>query len=186
MAVELSYVLITPYSLTKSRTGGIIARLLSRTDLDLVGAQFLTFTKELVAQYSASLEKTVGASNPKFAKLLSDYVKENFSERENGKRERVMMLLFRGEDACKKLYEIAGSLSGKNRKDSQTGETIRDTYADLVADKDNPDKVRYFEPAVLTPPDFASAAERLKMFAGYRQKQNAENVVGVEGTSARW
>ena len=38
MTVELSFVLITPYSLMKSRTGGIIARLLSRTDLELVGA----------------------------------------------------------------------------------------------------------------------------------------------------
>ncbi len=182
MAVELSYVLITPYSLMKSRTGGIIARLLSRTDLDLIGAQVLTFTKELASQYAGSLERSVSPSNPKTAKLLSDYVKENFTEREDGKRERVMMLLFRGEDACKKLYEIVGSLSGKPRKDSPTGETIRDTYSDLVADKDNPDKVRYFEPAVLTPPDFASAVERLKMFADFtgKSKNIVENVVGVE------
>ncbi|MHB9138942.1 MAG: nucleoside-diphosphate kinase, partial [Victivallaceae bacterium] len=49
------------------------------------------------------------------------------------------------------------------------------------------DKVRYFEPAVLTPPDFASAAERLKMFAEFtaQSKNIAENVVGVEDGDER-
>ncbi len=35
-AEELSYVIVTPYSMRKSRTGGIISRLISRTGLDLV------------------------------------------------------------------------------------------------------------------------------------------------------
>ena len=39
MAIEISYVIITPYSLLKSRTGGIVARLMSRTDLEFIGAQ---------------------------------------------------------------------------------------------------------------------------------------------------
>ncbi len=39
MAEELSYVIVTPYSIRKSRTGGIIARLISRTGLDLVAAR---------------------------------------------------------------------------------------------------------------------------------------------------
>ena len=38
MAEELSYVIVTPYSIRKSRTGGILARLISRTGLDLVAA----------------------------------------------------------------------------------------------------------------------------------------------------
>ena len=44
MAIEISYVIITPYSLLKSRTGGIVARLMSRTDLEFIGAQVLAFT----------------------------------------------------------------------------------------------------------------------------------------------
>ena len=35
MADELAYVMITPYSLHKSRTGGIIGRLVSLAKLDL-------------------------------------------------------------------------------------------------------------------------------------------------------
>ena len=42
MAEELSYVLVTPYSIRKSRTGGIVARLISRTGLDLVAARMFS------------------------------------------------------------------------------------------------------------------------------------------------
>ena len=35
MAEELAYVLVNPYTLFKSRTGGVLARLMSRTALDL-------------------------------------------------------------------------------------------------------------------------------------------------------
>ena len=48
MAIEVSYIIITPYSLLKSRTGGIIARLMSRTDLEFIGAQVLAFTGDVI------------------------------------------------------------------------------------------------------------------------------------------
>ena len=58
-----------------------------------------------------------------------------------------MMLLFKGEDACRKLSDIAGALYPENRSmESVTGETIRDTYADFVLDAEG--KLVYFEPAV--------------------------------------
>jgi nucleoside diphosphate kinase len=178
MGIELSYMLITPYSLMKSRTGGILARLLSRTDLDFVGAQVLTFTKELAEKYADSLEHTV--PDKRCAKLLANYVRENFPELEDGKKERVMMLLFRGEDACTKLSAIAGRLSTPLTKDSVTGETIRDTYSDMVEDKEKPGSIRYFEPAVLTPPNMQSAMEKLQMFADYAAA--SPNIVdGVSG-----
>ena len=60
MAVELSYVLITPYSLKKSRTGGIIARLLSRTGLELVAARMIAPDKAFAEAYAESLKRRVG------------------------------------------------------------------------------------------------------------------------------
>lgn len=77
------------------------------------------------------------------------------------------MLLFRGEDACRKLTEITGRLSPYSPRCLSAGETLRDTYADLVEDKDNPSVVRYFEPAVLTPPNIYEAMVKLKMFADF-------------------
>ena len=151
MAVEVSYIIITPYSLQKSRTGGIIARLMSRTDLEFVGAQMLSFTREMAERYAASLKSAASPNSPQCAELLANYVLTNFPPREDGRKERALLLLFRGEDACRKLAEVTGRLSPHAARDIQAGETLRDTYADWVEDKDDPGIVRYFEPAVLTP-----------------------------------
>ena len=61
MALELTYVIITPYSLHKSRTGGILARLITRTGLELVGARMFAPSAELVNKYS---EVIVSADDP--------------------------------------------------------------------------------------------------------------------------
>lgn len=183
MAEELSYVIITPYSLMKSRTGGILARLLSRTDLELVGARILAPSAELAYKYAESLEKAV-THDGRAGRLLADYVRENFSPLPDGRRERILMLLFKGEDACRKLYAVTGGLSHRD-KDVLTGETIRDTYADLLINPDG--SVKYFEPAVLTPPDIASARDKLKLFLDFAQQESniVENTVGHEEGSQR-
>ena len=56
------------------------------------------------------------------------------------------MLLFRGDEAVRKVRSVVGNLS----PDRRGGETIRDTYSDLILDDDG--SVRYFEPAVLAAP----------------------------------
>ena len=45
---ELSYAIVTPYSMRKSRTGGIVARLISRTGLDVVAGRMFAPSAELV------------------------------------------------------------------------------------------------------------------------------------------
>jgi len=186
MSEELSYLFITPYTIMKSRTGGVIARLLSRTDIDLVAAQMLAPTKEFAKQYASSLEKTVGKRDDKAAQLLSNYVRNNFMPTQDGRRHRVMMLLFKGKNACRKLYSIAGHLHSQAIADEEvTGETVRDTYADLVIKRDG--EVKYFEPAVLTPPNHVSALDKLEMFAKFADSQTkiAENIVNKEDKSER-
>ena len=49
-----------------------------------------------------------------------------------------MMLLFRGEDAVRKVRSVVGIISA----DRRGGETIRDTYGDLILDEN--DQVRYY------------------------------------------
>ena len=56
MAVELAYALITPYSLLKSRTGGIISRLLS-TDLEPEAARMMAPSDEFVDRYKDLLAR---------------------------------------------------------------------------------------------------------------------------------
>ena len=181
MAIEVSYVIITPYTLLKSRTGGIVARLMSRTDLEFIGAQVLAFTPEFAQAYAGNLEEM--KKNTPFAntgKILAEYVKDNFVPREDGKVERSMILLFKGEDACAKLSSIVGRLTSHDDTIVDRGETLRDTYADFVEDKDNPGKLRYFEPAVLTPPDMNEAIPKLELFRKFAAESNniIDNSVG--------
>ena len=60
MAEELSYVIINPYTIYKSRTGGVLARLLTRTSLDLVGAQMFAPSQALIDEYAQMNPKVWG------------------------------------------------------------------------------------------------------------------------------
>lgn len=172
MKEELSYVLVTPYTISKSRTGGVISRLLSRVDLEFVGAQMFIPSKELAASYAKSLRDTITPEDEKAGKLLSDYVLNCFTPTET-RKPRVLMLLFRGEDACRKLSDITGAIHKENiGLESITGETIRDTYADIIMSKEDPDKVQYFEPAVLTPRKKKDADFNLKLFSDFLKNQS--------------
>ncbi len=162
MSQELAYVIITPYSLHKSRTGGILARLITRTGLDLVGARMFAPSEKLVKEYS---EAVVSANDPqdrRIQELIRDYILQNLSpDPKTGKRRRVMMLLFKGEDAVRKTRAVIGNISAHRRG----GETIRDTYGDLILDEN--DNVRYFEPAVLAAPNADEAKTKAKLWARY-------------------
>lgn len=173
MKNEMTYALITPYTIVKSRTGGVISRLLSRTDLDFCGAQIFAPDAELAERYAKSLGSRPAESETDrlIRDLLSEYVARAFAPSE-GRRHRVMMLLFHGEDAVSKVKAIVGTLHPEVQAvDSLTGETIRDTYADLIMSPEDPGKATYFEPAVLTPSDSAIADQHLRMFADFISKE---------------
>ena len=162
MPQQLAYVIVTPYSLYKSRTGGILSRLITRTGLDLVGLRMFAPSDELVKEYAETIVSAHDTQDRKVQELLKQYVQENLSpDPKTGRRRRVMMLLFKGDEAVRKVRSVVGNLS-PNR---QGGETIRDTYSDLIVGDDG--KVRYFEPAVLAAPTVEEAEHKLKMWARY-------------------
>ncbi len=172
MAEELSYILVTPYTIAKSRTGGVIARLLSRLDLELITARMFAPTREFAEQYAESIRNSNAYTRKSTADLLADYVLRNFSP--STRRHRVILLLFRGENATRKLSDIAGALYQENRSlESITGETIRDTYADLIMSEDDPPQVQYFEPAVLTPRNQTDAVRNMRIFADFIKDEPA-------------
>ncbi len=162
MSQQIAYVIVTPYSLHKSRTGGILARLISRTGLELAGARLFAPSEELVRKYS---EVIVSANDPqdrRIQELIRDYILKNLSpDPKTGRRRRVLMFLFRGEDAVRKVRSVVGNISAERTG----GETIRDTYGDLILDEH--DKVRYFEPAVLAAPNAEEVEVKLKLWASY-------------------
>jgi nucleoside diphosphate kinase len=84
------------------------------------------------------------------------------------------MMLFRGENATRKLSDVAGALYQENRSlESITGETIRDTYADLIMSEDDPPQVQYFEPAVLTPRNQEDAQRNMRLIADFIKDEPA-------------
>jgi len=162
MAEQLAYVIITPYSLYKSRTGGILSRLISRTGLDLAAARMFAPGPELTQKYADSIVSAHDTQDRKIQELLREYVLKNLApDPKTGRRRRVMVLLFRGEEAVRKIRAVVGNLSPERR----VGETIRDTYGDLIQEDDG--SVRYFEPAVLAAPSAEEAVGKLKLWARY-------------------
>ncbi|MDR2194310.1 MAG: nucleoside-diphosphate kinase [Treponema sp.] len=173
MQDSLSYVIVTPYTVAKSRTGGVLARLLSQLDLELVGAQMFAPDETFAKEYAATLRVQNAMSNT--VTLLADYVESRFIP-SGGRRHRTLLFLFKGQNPCEKLTKICGHIFPEHiGNESLTGETIRDTYADLIIDPNDPDKVSYFEPAVMTPRDQAWADSDLALFANYLDGK--ENIV---------
>ncbi|MEQ1858481.1 MAG: nucleoside-diphosphate kinase [Chthoniobacteraceae bacterium] len=162
MAEDLSYVLVTPHTLRKSRTGGILARLISRTGLDLVAARMFAPGKELVERYAAQI--VTDEDDPRHRatqELIRKYVLEKFMPPAQGSKPRVLLLVFKGEDAVAKIRGTVGHIVNERT----SGETIRDTYGDYTIDAH--ENVTYFEPAVLAPPDDACAERDLRLWAEY-------------------
>lgn len=177
MPQQLAYVIITPYSLHKSRTGGILSRLITRTGLDLVATRMFAPSTELVKQYSEAIISAQDPQDRRIQELIYNYILQNLSpDPKTGRRRRTMFLLFKGEDAVRKTRSVVGNISAERRG----GETIRDTYGDLILDENG--NVRYFEPAVLAAPVHEEAETKLKLWARFSDTDGGivENVINYQ------
>ncbi|HLX69570.1 MAG TPA: nucleoside-diphosphate kinase [Verrucomicrobiae bacterium] len=179
MSQQLAYVIITPYSLYKSRTGGILSRLITRTGLELAATRMFAPSEDLVKQYSQAIISKNDPQDRRVQELIHDYILQNLSpDPKTGRRRRVMVLLFKGEDAVRKTRSVIGNIG----PDRRGGETIRDTYGDLIIDENN--QVRYFEPAVLAPPTAEEAEAKLKLWTKHSDNDGGilENVIGYQSS----
>jgi len=177
MREELTYAAITPYSLLKSRTGGIIGRLLTLANVDLVAVRVYVPSDEFVRQYADSLRRA--DIEPPIKEALVNYVNDNFSRSNRfGISNRVVVLLFKGYNALVTLKRDAiGPISPTPK-----GDTIRGTYGDVVT---SDGKITYFEPAVLTARDPQMNRQQLEILARFAMPDGGvhENVIPYpEGT----
>ncbi|MCK5851235.1 MAG: nucleoside-diphosphate kinase, partial [Kiritimatiellae bacterium] len=177
MAIELAFVLINPYTIAKSRTGGVIARVIARTDLELVGARMFGPSVELAQEY-AGIIRNADQKDISTCGLIADYILENYSpDKETGASHRVMMLLFQGEDAIRKIWNVTGSATLSRG----SGETVRDTYGDYVLNTDR--KVQYFEPAILVAPTKKRAGITLRLWSSHSGRDGG--IIGNAGDVPR-
>ncbi|KPK78913.1 MAG: hypothetical protein AMJ81_14395, partial [Phycisphaerae bacterium SM23_33] len=157
---ELTYSLITPYSILKSRTGGIIGRLIAHAHLTLVAVRMMIFSDELLAAYVDNINPP--GTDAVLAEAWKRYITENLSRNNPwGFVPRCMLLLFSGPNACRHLKDdVIGSFT-----EYPVGDTIRGTYGDFIRGPDG--RIRHFEPAVITAPAPELGLEHLKLFARY-------------------
>src|ERR1700737_4347815 len=161
---ELSYAIVSPYSRPKSRTGGMIARLISRTGLDLVAARMFAPSKELTQRYAETIVTESDARHRATQELIRDYVLKNFTGEVNGQKPRILFLVFRGPDAVEKIHRTVGHIVHERT----SGETIRDTFGDYITDESC--KVSYFEPAVLSAFNAQEVEEDLKLWSEFSDR----------------
>ncbi len=160
MSEEIAYALITPHSLYKSRTGGIISRLLANAKLEFVGTRMFVFSDEFLDKYKKVL--CPPGMDPAIERAWHDYVDANLRQNNPyGLLPRCMVLLFRGPNAVRHLKDdVIGSFTER-----PVGDTIRGTYGDFI--RDNSGDIHYFEPAVITAPNAEQNREHLKLLADY-------------------
>ncbi len=162
MEKELAYVLINPYTIRKSRTGGVINRLLSWGRSNLVAVRMFNPSEQLVREYAQTLvfSHNQDEKEKKIIKEIEKYLYQNYlSKAKNGFSPRVMLLLFEGENTIEELKRVVGHISKISM-----GETIRGTYGDYIEDDR---EVKYFEPAVLIGTNKKGMGKELKIWAKY-------------------
>ncbi|MFH1037105.1 MAG: nucleoside-diphosphate kinase [PVC group bacterium] len=166
MAIELAAVWINPYTIKKSRTGGVIARLLSLGSGELMAARMFSPSRELVDLYCRIISRKGSEESMLVREQIRSYLLHNWVP-VKGRRDlpRVMMLLFKGEDVIRHLRR---DVVGHILRDSGSGETVRDTYGDYV--KNARGDITYFEPAVFIIPEAAEAEATLQLWARFSDR----------------
>ncbi len=180
---QLTYVLITPHAVRKGRTGGILARLLSQSGLELVGGRFFNPSEKLSEGLAATFSEQ---------ELTAHYLQNDLTQSEH----RALVLLLQGPDAISKVSAIAGD---DERMDGR-GQTLRDTYGDHFiieggceescedsceedcdescddescdeecCDEEDCSAIFYFEPGVIAPHTKHQAEEGLALLAQFSE-----------------
>ena len=172
MEQSLSYVLVTPYTVAKSRTGGVLSRLLSRISLELVGVQMIAMDQHIAQAYASVIKNRKKVEGFKISDLLSSYIEQSMGP-SGGVRHRSMLLLFKGENPTEQLANVVGSFQKETGSvETVIGESIRDTYADLIFTDESQNQIRYFEPAVITAQTQEEADATLNLLNSWLGKQS--------------
>ena len=160
---ELTYALITPYSLLRSRTGGIIGRLLNLPNLEFVGARMYAPSDEFVDKYAQTVKDE--DLEPTLKEALLNYLYDYLRPKNRlGISNRTVLLLFKGQGAIETFRQyVLGGLSA-----TASADTVRGTFGDFIGYATG--EMRYFEPAVLAPGNLEINRRQLALFAEYTER----------------
>jgi nucleoside diphosphate kinase len=157
MTKELGAVFITEKSLKRSITGHIIREVFSGgvKPLELLEARMYAPSEKLIREYIKLIVE----------EPFKDYLKREYIEKNRGPwRKRIMLLLFKGEDAISQIKGIVGHIS--KRIDG----TIRNSFAEFIEDKDG-EITGFLDPAVIIIPDKEHAKDVVSLWAEYSESE---------------
>ncbi len=116
--IEQTLVLIKPDGLKKSLTGNILTKL-SETKLRIVGAKMVCVNEDLAKKHYQHL------TDKPFFDELKNYIMGNL---QGEKYQRVMALVYRGENAINKVRELSGATNPEEADPT----TIRGAYGRIT------------------------------------------------------
>lgn len=207
---ELAYAVVTPYSLHKSRNGGILARLLW-ADVNLIAARMYApkpgsgFIEEYCDAIYDPEEKSIPLHNQR---RIIEYVLRNFGKPNvHGISNRLMLLVFSGPNAQQEILEAVGSLNQPVRGDNVRGtfgDNVQVSGSDLEYDAafmrlkalqtkyqalrrvPAPDyRSEFFEPAVLAGPTPELTEAHLRIFRKYAYSDGGYVIGAVDDVDSR-
>lgn len=175
MAHELAFVLVNPYTIRKSRTGGVIGRIIGQTGLSFVATRMMGASQELTERYAQLIAKYEKKYNlERYG--LHDYVLRAYApDPKTGRRHRVLLCLFEGEDAIRKVWECCGSIEC-----NRSGTTVRDVYGDYIEDEHG--ELMYVEPAVMIGRDYDCVKETLQLWSEFSESDGGiiDTAAGID------
>ena len=124
---------ITPNALAKSLEGSILARLLAVPGLQLVGARMIMPSDQMVDEYLQALKKN--ATEEDYRQAMAGFIDTELRNKHSVQRgypNRIMLMLFKGEDAQKKITSVVGGHVPIRRA---LGHTIRGAFGDYNINK---------------------------------------------------
>jgi len=206
---ELAYALITPYSLHKSRTGGILARLLwANVRLAAMRMYAPHPDSDFIQKYCDAIYDPEEHEVPlHYQKLLIQYSLENLGRR-NARRisNRMVLLVFRGPNAQKDILSAVGHISQDVR-----GDDVRGTFGDFIVEDatdahvesvhgatekamsrypallkmETPERrINVFEPAVLTGVTPQMTEKHLRLFCKHAYSDGGFVLDAIQGVDA--
>lgn len=207
---ELAYALITPYSLHKSRTGGIIARLLW-ANVRLVAARMYAPRPEsdFIQDYCDAIYDPHEEHVPlRHQKTLIEYIANNFGKpNARGISNRLVLLVFRGPNGIADIGQAVGHFSR-----SVQGDNVRGTFGDFIQEEPPsvaadecrmarrlllsrypalqdieapPSRNQFFEPGALTATTARMTEEHLKVFRKYAYSDGGFTLDALDGLDAQ-
>jgi nucleoside-diphosphate kinase len=172
MAVQQCLVLIKPDGLVKSLTGNIITSL-SEAKLKIVGSKIVNVSRELAESHYSELkqrliEKFGDEKGSEFFESTMSYIIGKFHT------DRVMALVYEGQDAIKKIREIAGATNPEEadfttirgrygRINSKTGVFENVVHVSDSAETAKKEIQLWFEPEELADLIYPTKKEKVEM-----------------------